>query len=81
MNHEATVTYDSEPISLLDRNVARIAKNYSGSMCGDSFEQGKDRWYRKIKYSFAKPIRRLRFITEVRKFLKTAAFGVEVTVQ
>jgi len=46
MSYQAAVSYDSGPISLLDRNILRIAKNYDGSMCGDSFEYGKDRQYR-----------------------------------
>jgi len=80
-SYEATVTYDAEPISLLDRNLARIANNFSGSMCGDSFEQDKGRWRRRIAYSFASGPRRLKFIAAVRKFLKTADFGVKVTVR
>lgn len=78
--YEAVVVYPAEPISILDRNLARIAKNYDGSVCGDSFEQGKGRWHRRIAYSFASKPRRLRFIAAVQKFLGSASFGVSVTV-
>ncbi len=80
-SYEAVVVYPAEPISILDRNLARIAKNYDGSMCGDSFEIDANRQHRRIAYSFASRPRRLKFIAGVRKFLKTADFGVEATVE
>ena len=80
-SYEVAVAYDAEPIGQLDRNLARIAKNFSGSMCGDSFEQGKNSWHRRIAYGFETRPRRLKFIAAVRRFLKTADFGVSITVE
>lgn len=78
--HEAVVSYNAEPISILDRNVARIAKNYGGLMCGDSFEYGPNRQRRRLAYSFETKAKCRRFVHAVEKFLKTSNFG-EVTVE
>lgn len=78
-SHEAAVTYAAEPISILDRNVARIAKNYDGSMCGDSFEYDAGRQRRRIAYSFETKAKCQRFVAAVQKFIGTASFGVSIT--
>ena len=80
ISYEASVQYDSEPISLLDRNILRIAKNYGVLMCGDSFEYGPNRQRRRIAYGFETKEKRLKFIAAVKKFLKTSNFG-EITVE
>ncbi len=79
-SYEASVVYASEPISQLDRNVARIAKNYGGSVCGDSFEYSEVRQHRKLAYSFETKAKRRRFLRAMEKFLKTSNFGTEVAI-
>ncbi|KKN00134.1 hypothetical protein LCGC14_1140930 [marine sediment metagenome] len=79
-NYEASVTYDAEPISLLDRNILRIAKNYDGSVCGDSFQFELDRQRRKLAYRFATKGKARRFIVAMQKFLDSSDFGVATTV-
>lgn len=80
-SYEAVVVYASEPISLLDRNLVRIANNYDGSMCGDSFEYSEVRQRRRLAYGFEAKGKRNRFIAAVRKFLRTADFGISITVE
>ncbi len=80
-SYEVAMFYPVEPISLLDRNILRIAKNYGGSVRGDSFEYGADRRCYRLAYSFETKAKRRRFIAAVRKFLETSDFGVEVTVE
>lgn len=77
-SHEAVVQYDAEPISLLDRNTARIAKNYGGSVCGDSFEFDAKRQHRRLAYSFATKRVARRFVRAMEKFLGSSDFGVRV---
>ena len=79
--HEAVVVYDAEPISILDRNLARIAKNYGRLMCGDSFEYGANRQRRRIAYGFETKGKRRRFMVAVLKFLGMSNFGVRVRVE
>ena len=80
-SYEAVVTYASGPISLLDRNILRIAKNYDGSMCGDSCEYEVDRQCRKIAYSFATKAKRRRFVRAMEKFVDNSDFGVRIQVE
>ena len=79
--YEAVVQYDAEPISILDRNIARIAKNYNGSMCGDSFEYSQVCQHRRLAYGFETKAKRRRFVHAMEKFLKTASFGVSITAE
>lgn len=81
VRYEAFVQYDSGPISLLDRNIFRIAKNYGGTICGDSFELDAERQHRRLAYSFEAKGKRRRFIAAVQKFVGKSDFGVSVLVE
>ena len=80
MSHLATVSYDAGSISLLDRNIERIAMTWCGDRCAGDFP-GHDHKRRRLAYSFRMSAGRRDFIAAVRRFLKTADFGVEVKVE
>ncbi len=80
MSYLATVSYDAGPISLLDRNIERIAMTWCGDRCAGDFAS-HDHKRRRLAYSFRMSEGRQNFISAVRRFLKTADFGVEVTVK
>lgn len=83
-SYEAIVDYDAAPISILDRNVSRVADECGGRVvcgfCGYSDELKKIK-PRKTVCRFSTKGERLRFIQAMRAFLKTADFGVEVTIE
>ena len=78
--YEAVISYEAEPISILDRNIERIAISWCGDRCAGDFAS-HDHKRRRLAYSFRMSEGRQNFISAVRRFLKTADFGVEVTVE
>ena len=80
MSYLVTVSYDAGPISLLDRNIERIAISWCGDRCAGDFAS-HDHKRRRLAYSFRESAGRRDFISAVRRFLKTADFGVKVTVK
>lgn len=80
MSYLATVSYDAGPISILDRNIERIAMTWCGDRCAGTFA-GHDHKRSRLAYSFWESAGRRDFISAVRMFLKTADFGIKVTVE
>lgn len=79
--YDATVSYDGAAISILDRNIHRIARDHDWGQSiipiGGCVYNGKQRF----TYSFKTDRKRQRFIQTMEAFLKTAEFGVQVTVE
>ena len=80
-SYDATVSYDSERISLIDRNAVRIAGHHNGRQITDYTAFAPGTCSRKLSYAFVTKLKRQQFIVEMRKFLKTADFGVTVSVE
>ena len=78
--YDATVSYDAVSISLIDRNVMRIAENCDGRHAFDSSIFNAGICTRELLCVFKTKLKRLRFIQEMRRFIKDSDFGVTVRV-
>ena len=80
-SYDVTVSYDAGRISLIDRNITRVALSCRGSLCGTYFDTGSFRIVRRqFTYRFDTKLKRLRFIQAMRRFIKDSDFGVRVRV-
>jgi len=79
--HEATVSYDGAAISILDRNIHRIARDHDWGQAIIPTEGVVHNRPKRFTYLFKTNRKRQQFIQEMQKFLSTADFGVTVSVE
>ena len=77
--YEIKINYECESISILDRNIYRIARQIGYFSSGEYPPDHKGK--RRFIFLFNTNRERQRFINAFRKFLNTSDFGIKVTVQ
>jgi len=77
LTYKATVTYEYSPISILDRNIKRIADQQAVLWSGHNGRQG----VQQFAYLFGTNRLRQKFIRLMRAFVDNSDFGVRVRVK